>query len=55
MSPSSTRPVTATGRARRTAHGEQEIAELRKAQAAGEAADPIVVRHNAHLAEPTVP
>lgn len=51
------RPVTSCGFhvAVIDAHDEQEIAELRKAQAAGEPADPIVVRHNAHLAEPTVP
>ncbi|ROQ78260.1 dienelactone hydrolase [Streptomyces sp. CEV 2-1] len=35
----------------RTAHDEQEIAELRKAQAAGEPEGPIVVRYNARLAE----
>ncbi|MEV6737034.1 alpha/beta hydrolase [Streptomyces sp. NPDC051104] len=39
----------------RTAHDEQEIAELRKAQAAGEPEGPIVVRYNAHLAELAVP
>ncbi|WP_371539678.1 alpha/beta hydrolase [Streptomyces sp. NBC_00466] len=39
----------------RTAHDEQEIAELRKAQAAGEPEGPIVVRYNARLAELAVP
>ncbi|RFC77848.1 alpha/beta hydrolase [Streptomyces sp. AcE210] len=39
----------------RTARDEQEIAELRKAQAAGEPEGPIVVRYNARLAELAVP
>ncbi|GAA0416707.1 alpha/beta hydrolase [Streptomyces luteireticuli] len=39
----------------RTAHDEQEIAELRKAQAAGGPEGPIVVRYNARLAELAVP
>ncbi|MEV5540939.1 hypothetical protein AB0L13_29220 [Saccharopolyspora shandongensis] len=39
----------------RTAHDEQEIAGLRKAQAAGEPEGPIVVCYNAHLAELAVP
>ncbi|WP_327299079.1 alpha/beta hydrolase [Streptomyces sp. NBC_01197] len=39
----------------RTAHDEREIAELRKAQAAGEPEGPIVVRYNARLAELAVP
>ncbi|MFJ5675663.1 alpha/beta hydrolase [Streptomyces sp. NPDC093097] len=39
----------------RTAYDEQEIAELRKAQAAGEPEGPIVVRYNARLAELAVP
>ncbi|MFB7633438.1 alpha/beta hydrolase [Streptomyces sp. NPDC056149] len=39
----------------RTAHDEQEIAELRAAQAAGEPTGPIVVRYNARLAELAVP
>ncbi|MFJ3216073.1 alpha/beta hydrolase [Kitasatospora sp. NPDC086801] len=39
----------------RTAQDEQEIAELRKAQAAGEPEGPIVVRYNARLAELAVP
>ncbi|MFD7497139.1 alpha/beta hydrolase family protein [Streptomyces sp. NPDC059832] len=39
----------------RTAHDEQEIAELRKAQAAGESEGPIVVRYNARLAELAIP
>ncbi|MFD6274832.1 alpha/beta hydrolase family protein [Streptomyces sp. NPDC060209] len=39
----------------RSAHDEQEIAELRNAQAAGEAEGPIVVRYNARLAELAVP
>ncbi|WP_328318320.1 alpha/beta hydrolase [Streptomyces sp. NBC_00388] len=39
----------------RSARDEQEIAELRKAQAAGEPEGPIVVRYNARLAEVAVP
>ncbi|MFH7334640.1 alpha/beta hydrolase [Streptomyces sp. KHY 26] len=39
----------------RTAYDEQEVAELRKAQAAGEPEGPIVVRYNARLAELAVP
>ncbi|MFH8679330.1 alpha/beta hydrolase [Streptomyces lydicus] len=39
----------------RTAYDEQEIAELRRAQAAGEPEGPIVVRYNARLAELAVP
>ncbi|MEU9309418.1 alpha/beta hydrolase [Streptomyces sp. NPDC048256] len=39
----------------RTARDEQEIAELREAQAAGEPEAPIVVRYNARLAELAVP
>lgn len=39
----------------RTAHDEQEIAELYRARAAGEPEGPIVVRYNAHLAERAVP
>ncbi|MGW1965525.1 alpha/beta hydrolase [Streptomyces sp. NPDC001935] len=39
----------------RSAYDEQEIAELRKAQAAGEPEAPIVVRYNARLAELAVP
>ncbi|KOV60711.1 alpha/beta hydrolase [Streptomyces sp. MMG1121] len=39
----------------RTARDEQEIAELRKAQAAGEPEGPIVMRYNARLAELAVP
>ncbi|MET8807869.1 alpha/beta hydrolase [Streptomyces sp. NPDC004546] len=39
----------------RTAHDEQEIAELYRARAAGEPEGPIVVRYNAHLAEHAVP
>ncbi|MDQ0585399.1 alpha/beta hydrolase [Streptomyces rishiriensis] len=39
----------------RTAHDEQEIAELRRAQAAGEPEGPVVVRYNARLAELAVP
>jgi cephalosporin-C deacetylase-like acetyl esterase len=39
----------------RTAHDEQEIAELFRARAAGEPEGPIVVRYNAHLAERAVP
>ncbi|MEU2872418.1 alpha/beta hydrolase [Streptomyces olivoreticuli] len=39
----------------RTARDEQEIAALRKAQAAGEPEGPIVVRYNARLAELAVP
>jgi pimeloyl-ACP methyl ester carboxylesterase len=39
----------------RTAHDEQEIAELYRARAAGEPEGPIVVRYNAHLAEQAVP
>ncbi|MFJ7967847.1 alpha/beta hydrolase family protein [Streptomyces sp. NPDC096324] len=39
----------------RSAYDEQEIAELRKAQAAGEPEGPIVVRYNARLAELAVP
>ncbi|MEV6197673.1 alpha/beta hydrolase [Streptomyces sp. NPDC051920] len=39
----------------RTAYDEREIAELRKAQAAGEPEAPIVVRYNARLAELAVP
>ncbi|MGK4584214.1 alpha/beta hydrolase [Kitasatospora sp. HPMI-4] len=39
----------------RTEHDEQDIAELRKAQAAGEPEGPIVVRYNARLAEVAVP
>ncbi|MFF4223786.1 hypothetical protein ACFYZH_13120 [Streptomyces abikoensis] len=35
----------------RTAHDEEEIAELFRARAAGEPEGPIVVRYNAHLAE----
>ncbi|MFF1445595.1 alpha/beta hydrolase [Streptomyces sp. NPDC058295] len=39
----------------RTARDEQEIAELRRAQAAAEPEGPIVVRYNARLAELAVP
>ncbi|MGC0338812.1 alpha/beta hydrolase [Streptomyces sp. SLBN-8D4] len=39
----------------RTAHDEQEIAELYRARAAGEPEGPIVVRYNAHLAARAVP
>ncbi|MCK7625887.1 alpha/beta hydrolase [Streptomyces sp. RS10V-4] len=39
----------------RTAYDEQEVAELRRAQAAGEPEGPIVVRYNARLAELAVP
>jgi pimeloyl-ACP methyl ester carboxylesterase len=39
----------------RTAHDEQEIAELYRARAAGEPEGPVVVRYNAHLAEQAVP
>ncbi|MCX4679315.1 alpha/beta hydrolase [Streptomyces sp. NBC_01433] len=39
----------------RTAHDEREIAELRKAQAAGAPEGPVVVRYNAGLAELAVP
>ncbi|MFG1811337.1 alpha/beta hydrolase [Streptomyces sp. NPDC049040] len=39
----------------RTAHDEQEIAELYRARAAGEPEGPVVVRYNAHLAEIAVP
>ncbi|WP_329562333.1 alpha/beta hydrolase [Kitasatospora sp. NBC_01266] len=39
----------------RTAQDEREIAELRKAQAAGEPEGPIVVRYNARLAELALP
>jgi pimeloyl-ACP methyl ester carboxylesterase len=39
----------------RTAHDEEEIAELFRARAAGEPEGPIVVRYNAHLAELAVP
>ncbi|MBB5120239.1 hypothetical protein AF335_17405 [Streptomyces eurocidicus] len=39
----------------RTAHDEREIAELRKAQAAGEPEGPAVVPYNARLAELAVP
>ncbi|MEU9457036.1 alpha/beta hydrolase [Streptomyces sp. NPDC048277] len=39
----------------RTAYDEQEIAELRRAQAAGEPERQIVVRYNARLAELAVP
>ncbi|MFK4101062.1 alpha/beta hydrolase [Streptomyces sp. NPDC019531] len=39
----------------RTAHDEQEIAELYRARAAGEPEGPIVVRYNAHLAAQAVP
>ncbi|WP_250402852.1 alpha/beta hydrolase [Streptomyces cellostaticus] len=39
----------------RSAHDEQDIAELRRAQAAGEPEGSIVVRHNARLAELAVP
>lgn len=39
----------------RTAHDEQETAELFRARAAGEPQGPIVVRYNAHLAELAVP
>jgi dienelactone hydrolase len=39
----------------RTAHDEQEIAELYRARAAGEPEGPIVVRYNAHLAQLAVP
>ncbi|MEU6505727.1 alpha/beta hydrolase [Streptomyces sp. NPDC046942] len=39
----------------RTAHDEEEIAELYRARAAGEPEGPIVVRYNAHLAEQAVP
>ncbi|MFD9320135.1 alpha/beta hydrolase [Streptomyces sp. NPDC060053] len=39
----------------RSAHDEREIAELRKAQAAGEPEAPIVVPYNARLAELAVP
>jgi pimeloyl-ACP methyl ester carboxylesterase len=39
----------------RTAHDEQEIAELSRARAAGEPVGPIVVRYNDHLAELAVP
>lgn len=37
------------------AHDKQEIAELRKARAAGEPEGPIIVRYNARLAEFAVP
>ena len=39
----------------RTAHDEQEIAELYRARSAGEPEGPIVVRYNAYLAELAVP
>lgn len=39
----------------RSAHDEQEIAELFRARAAGEPEGPTVVRYNAHLAELAVP
>lgn len=39
----------------RTAHDEQEIAELFRARAAGEPEGPIVVRYNAYLADLAVP
>ena len=39
----------------RTAHDEQEIAELFRARAAGEPEGPTVVRYNAYLAELAVP
>ncbi len=39
----------------RTAHDERDIAELRRAQAAGEPESPIVVPYNARLAELAVP
>jgi len=39
----------------RTAHDEQEIAELYRARAAGEPEGPVIVRWNAHLAELAVP
>ncbi|MEU1709415.1 alpha/beta hydrolase [Streptomyces sp. NPDC005706] len=39
----------------RTAYDEREIAELRRAQAAGEPEGPVVVRYNARLAELAVP
>jgi pimeloyl-ACP methyl ester carboxylesterase len=39
----------------RSAHDEQEIAELFRARAAGEPEGPIVVRYNAYLAELAVP
>ncbi|MCC3771205.1 alpha/beta hydrolase [Streptomyces sp. UNOC14_S4] len=39
----------------RTAQDEQDIAELREAQAAGEPEGPVVVRYNARLAELAVP
>ncbi|MGW7528935.1 alpha/beta hydrolase [Streptomyces sp. NPDC054783] len=39
----------------RTAHDEQEIAELFRVRAAGEPEGPVVVRYNAHLAELAVP
>ena len=43
------------GDRRRTAHDEEEIAELYRARAAGEPEGPIVVRYNAYLAELAVP
>jgi cephalosporin-C deacetylase-like acetyl esterase len=39
----------------RTAHDEEEIAELYRARAAGEPEGPIIVRYNGHLAELAVP
>ncbi|MGW5667191.1 alpha/beta hydrolase [Micromonospora sp. NPDC003776] len=39
----------------RTAHDEQEIAELYRAREAGEPEGPVVVRYNAYLAELAVP
>ncbi|MGD0700884.1 MAG: alpha/beta hydrolase [Trebonia sp.] len=39
----------------RTAHDEEEIAELYRARAAGEPEGPIVVRYNEHLAQRAVP
>jgi len=39
----------------RTAHDEQEIAELFRTRDAGEPEGPVVVRYNAHLAERAVP
>lgn len=39
----------------RSAHDDQEIAELYRAREAGEPEGPIVVRYNAHLAELAVP
>ncbi|MFE6664266.1 alpha/beta hydrolase [Streptomyces sp. NPDC057697] len=39
----------------RSAQDEQDVAELRRAQAAGESERPVVVRYNARLAETAVP